>query len=270
MNNIAVIMSVYRGDTSVYLGEALKSLYVQQPEADIFIQKDGPVSPDVSEYLAQEHREGRIVYVGERNENRGLAFSLNQLLEIVLKREYQYIARMDADDIALSSRMRWQYVYMQEHPDVDVVGGFIEEFSNDIAYEKIVRYPLNHDEMYRFFAKRVPLAHVTAFFRRSFFEKAGFYPTESPTNEDTLLWMKGFQSGCRFANIPEILVKVRVGPAFFSRRGGGRKAWSDLQDRILVIKTLGYNISSYFYAWALFMVSIAPSKLKLFLYKRLR
>ncbi|SFV60866.1 putative glycosyltransferase [hydrothermal vent metagenome] len=263
-------MSVYKGDRFAYIVEALESMYAQEKVADIFIQKDGPVPQDISEYIEQEYRAGRIVYVGERNENRGLAFSLNQLLEIVLKRDYHYIARMDADDIALASRMQWQYKYMLEHPDVDVVGGFIEEFSNDIAYEKAVHYPLNHDEMYRFFAKRVPLAHVTAFFRRSFFEKAGLYPTISPTNEDTLLWMKGFQSGCRFANIPEILVKVRVGPAFFSRRGGSRKAWSDLQDRILVIKTLGYNISSYFYAWALFMVNIAPSKLKLFLYKRLR
>ncbi len=96
------------------------------------------------------------------------------------------------------------------------------------------------------------------------------YPTTSPTNEDTLLWMNGFKSGCRFANIPEVLVKVRVNRAFFGRRGGLAKAWSDLKDRVQVINTLGYNKRAYWYALALFGVNIAPPKIKEFLYKRLR
>ena len=177
---------------------------------------------------------------------------------------------MDADDIAVPERIERQYIFIEKNRDVDVVGGYIEEFGDDFQYSKIVKYPLEHDEMFYFFAKRVPVANVTTFFRRTFFEKAGFYPTTSPTNEDTLLWMKGFQVGCRFANIPEVLVKVRVSAAVFERRGGMQKAWSDFKDRVLVIRTLGYNNISYFYAFALFMVNIAPSGIKRFLYKRLR
>jgi len=168
MNNIAVIMSVYRGDTLAHLIEALASIYRMKPEGDIYIQKDGPVSMEIATYLEQEYQEGRITYIGDRDTNRGLAFSLNQLLEIVLGRGYDYIARMDADDISFPNRFELQYDYVQSHPGVDVVGAFIEEFSMDMEYDKTVHYPLTHDEMYRFFAKRVPLAHVTAFFRRSF------------------------------------------------------------------------------------------------------
>jgi len=159
---------------------------------------------------------------------------------------------------------------MRKNTEIDVVGGYIEEFGHDFDYWKKVEYPLVHQAMFSFFSKRVPLANVTTFFRKSFFEKAGLYPTTSPTNEDTLLWMNGFKNGCKFANIPEVLVKVRVSESFFNRRGGIPKAWSDLGDRILVIKTLGYNISSYFYAFALFLVNIAPAGIKKFLYKRLR
>jgi hypothetical protein len=124
--------------------------------------------------------------------------------------------------------------------------------------------------MFARFRSRVPLAHVSAFFRRSFFEKAGRYPLDSPTNEDTLLWMKGFAAGCRFANLPDVLVRVRVSPAFFRRRGGVRKALSDLRDRIRVIRTLGYNVDAYLYALALFCVNLAPGRLKKLLYKRFR
>ena len=270
LNKIAVIMSVYGGDRQAPLHQALESLYAQTQNVDIYIQLDGTVTEDVRNYLLKENERDKISYLGEWAINRGLAFSLNELLEIVLYREYVYIARMDADDISLPNRMALQYAFMEANKNIDAVGGYIEEFSEENISSRIVRYPLTHDEMFQFFTKRVPLAHVTAFFRRSFFEKAGTYPTVSPTNEDTLLWMKGFQNACRFANIPEILVNVRVSSAFFGRRGGVKKAWSDFKDRVLVIKTLGYNTSSYFYAIALFFVNIAPSKIKQFLYKRLR
>ena len=263
-------MCVYHNDTLEYLQEALQSLYEQSLRVDIFIQQDGCVSEAVTVYLDDEVGGKKVVYVGKRRENRGLAYSLNELLHVVLERGYKYIARMDADDISLPYRFENQYNFMQNSKDVDVVGGYIEEFSIDIAYKKIVHYPLNHKEMYHFFKKRVPLAHVSAFFHRSFFEKAGLYPISSATNEDTLLWMKGFKAGCKFANIPEIVVRVRVSEAFFDRRGGVKKAWNDLQDRVQVIKTLGYNKSSYLYALALFIVNVAPPKIKRFLYKRLR
>lgn len=270
MNKIAVIVCVYHNDRLEYLQEALQSLYEQSLGADIFVQQDGCVSEDVALYLDDELQKKKVVYVGKRSENRGLAHSLNELLEVVLKRGYAYIARMDADDISLPQRFQRQYDFMQKNAEIDVVGGYIEEFSDELAYRKVVCYPLTHDEMFRFFSRRVPLAHVSAFFRRSFFEKVGLYPTTSPTNEDTLLWMEGFKVGCRFANIPEVVVRVRVSAAFFDRRGGVKKAWNDLQDRVQVIKTLRYNKSSYLYALALFIVNVAPPKIKQFLYKRLR
>ena len=270
MKKIAVIISVYKNDTLQNLQEALHSLYEQTFTADIFVQQDGHVQKEVAVYLDDELQKKKIVYMGKRNENKGLAYSLNELLSILLEKGYEYIARMDADDISLPHRFEKQYRFMQNNKDIDVVGGYIEEFSINASYNKIVHYPLIHKEMYHFFEKRVPLAHVSAFFRRSFFEKAGLYPTSSPTNEDTLLWMKGFQAGCKFANIPEVMVRVRVSEAFFGRRGGMKKAWSDFNDRMKVINTLRYNTSAYFYALILFIVNIAPPKIKKFLYKRLR
>jgi len=221
-------------------------------------------------YLDCEYKDGKITYLGDRAENKGLAFSLNELLKVVLQKGYTYIARMDADDISKSNRFKLQSIYLDEHRDIDVVGGYIEEFSDEIDYDKIVRYPLNHAGMFDFFSKRVPLAHMTVMYRSTFFEKSGLYPTSSPTNEDTLMWMQGFKNGCKFANIPEILVEVRVNSSFFGRRGGVSKAWSDFRDRILVIRTLRYNILSYLYATAIFFINIAPEKIKKYAYRRFR
>ncbi|WP_292660622.1 glycosyltransferase [Nitratifractor sp.] len=266
----AVILSVYRGDRLKFLREALESLYRQEPFPALYVQCDGPVDPEIEKYLETERVRGRIAYLGRRRENLGLAKSLNELLERVMEEGHEYIARMDADDIAVPDRFRKQLRYLETHPEIDVVGGAIEEFSDDGGYHKIVCYPPEHKQMYLFFRKRVPLAHVSAMFRRSFFEKAGYYPTPSPTNEDTLLWMRGFAAGCRFANLPDILVKVRISNDFFLRRGGGRKAWSDFCDRLAVIRTLGYNWDAYFYAVAMLGVNLAPGFVKKILYKKLR
>lgn len=262
-------MSVYKKDKLIELKEALNSLYTQTLQGDIFIQQDGVISKELETYLDDELYQKKIAYLGKREQNRGLAYSLNELI-VQIGENYEYIARMDADDISIGHRLEEQYTFMEEHKDIDVLGGYIKEFSKGIDYEKIVVYPLKHEEMYHFFAKRVPLAHVTAFFRREYFEKAGLYRTHTLSNEDTLLWMDGFKEGCRFENLDKVLVFVRVSSDFFSRRGGFKKAWSDFKDRLLVINSLGYNNVSYLYAVALLMVNIAPSKVKIFLYKRLR
>ena len=270
MNKIAVLLSVYKNDRLSRCKEALETLYAQSEPGDIFVQIDGPIDAEFENFLEKESKRGRLAYLGRRSENLGLATSLNELLDQVRAAKYEYIARMDADDLSIPNRFEKQLRYLKEHPEVDVVGGSIEEFTDDGSYRKIVRYPLTHEEMFDFFKKRVPLAHVTAMFRRSFFEKAGLYPTSSPTNEDTLLWMKGFAAGCRFANLPDVLVKVRVSKDFFSRRGGVRKSWSDFQDRLEVIRTLGYNWDAYFYAIAMLGVNLSPGFVKKILYTKLR
>jgi len=263
-------MSLYRGDKLTFVKEALESLYVQSYPVDIFVQQDGPIDAAVEVLVDDALSKGKIHYLGKRAKNRGLAYSLNELIEQVQKQGYRYIARMDADDISLPNRIEKQVAFLESNQEVDVVGGYIEEFSDEVDYHKIVQYPLKHDEMFRFFAKRVPLAHVSAMYRDRFFEKVGLYPTESSTNEDTLMWMQGFTNGCRFANIPAVLVQVRVSAGFFGRRGGLKKAWSDFRDRVKVIQTLGYNNIAYGYAVAIFMVNISPSWVKKFLYERVR
>lgn len=270
MSSVAVVLSVYRSVSLKDLKECLDSIYNQTYKSDIFIKIDGEVPDNLYRYLKDEFEQNRIKYLDYREKNLGIAPSYNELFKEVLDRDYKYIARMDSDDIMLPYRIEEQYNFMKKNIDIDIVGGYIEEFGDDFEYNKKVKYPLSHQEMFKFFAKRVPIANVTTFFRKSFFDKAGVYPVSSPTNEDTLLWINGFKNGCKFANINKVLVKVRVSKSFFQRRGGIDKALNDFMDRLKVIRTLGYNIDSYFYAFALFVVNILPASIKKILYTKLR
>jgi len=267
----AVIMSVYKNDRPEFVKEALNSLYVQTKKADIFVKIDGTVDKEIEKFLFSQKHEGKIFYIDKRDRNRGLAVSLNELIKEILKKDYEYVFRMDADDVSAPLRFEKQLDFMEKNSNVDVCGTYIREFGDGIEYEKTVKYPLTHDEMRKFFKKRVPMAHVSVCFRRSFFEKAGLYPEkEHITNEDTLMWLEGFKHGCVFANIDYVGVNVRVSKSFFNRRKGFKKVWYDFKNRLKVTKELNYGPGGYYYALGMAIVNLLPSGLKKLAYKFLR
>jgi glycosyltransferase involved in cell wall biosynthesis len=272
MNKVSVLLTTYDNDNITDLKESINSLYNQSfQDFDIFIQEDGVVSPDIHTFLIGELNSGKIKHLGKRNTNKGLDYSLNELINKVLCLGYEYIVRMDSDDISMPERIERQLEFMNNKQDIDVCGTYIKEFGDDIKYSKLVVYPLTHDSMLRFFQKRVPIAHVTAFFRRSYFEKAGLYQTKGHiSNEDSLLWMSGFLSGCKFANITYVGVMVRVSKNFFRRRGGWKKILSDFENRLTINKKLHFGFLAYLYAIAVSVVNMLPSILKRFAYKYLR
>ena len=266
-----VLMSVYKNDKLTYVKEALNSLYNQTLKTDIFIKIDGEVDKKLENFLFEEKYKGNIKYLDKREENRGLAVSLNELIREGLKRRYEYFFRMDADDISNIDRFKKQIEFMGKNKDIDICGTFIEEFGDGIDYKKIVKYPLTHKEMFDFFKKRVPLAHVSVCFRKSFFAKAGLYPEKGHiTNEDSLMWLQGFKNGCKFANIEYVGVKVRVNKDFFNRRRNLNKVRYDFKNRILINKKLNYGLDSYFYALGMLIINLLPSTLKKIAYKKLR
>jgi glycosyltransferase involved in cell wall biosynthesis len=272
MNKVSVLLTTYENDNISDLKESVYSLYAQSfKKFDIFIQEDGVVSSDIHAFLIGEFNSGRVKYLGKRNTNKGLDYSLNELIHKVLGLGYEYIVRMDSDDISMPERIERQLKFMNNEPDIDVCGAYIKEFGYGIKYSKLVTYPLTHVFMLKFFQKRVPIAHVTAFFRRSYFEKAGLYQTKGHiSNEDSLLWMSGFLSGCKFANIAYIGVMVRVSHAFFGRRGGWKKTLSDFRNRLTINKKLRFGLLAYLYAIIVLIVNILPSILKKYAYKYLR
>lgn len=112
------------------------------------------------------------------------------------------------------------------------------------------------------------MAHVTVMYRQSFFEKAGLYP---PVRlEDGLYWMQGMLAGCRFHNLPEYLVYVRRTDDFLRRRSGLRKNWEEFKIKLTINHKLGFGITSYFYATAMFGLQLLPVRVKKILYDNLR
>lgn len=271
-NKIAVIMSLYKNDQIKFVKLAVESILNQTcRDFDFYIQYDGFVEGEVNQYMLDLNDER--VKIQRRAENKGLAQSLNDLLNIVKLKDYEFIARMDADDISVLNRFEKQISYLESNPIVDIVGGAINEIDeggNDRG--KIVKYPCSPNDCRVFFAKRNPVAHPTVMFRRSFFENVGWhYPVDFERNEDTRLWHEGYKHECVIANIPDVVLNFRVTDAMLTqRRNGIAFAKSQLKLRRLIARDLGFGCKAYIYAYAMFLLMISPNWVLKFAYKVLR
>ena len=272
--SIAVILPVYKNDLVEYLYKAIESVVIQTYNSyHIYIGVDGSIGDDLKQYLKILERQGNVS-VKWFPENRGLACVLNDLLDICFKDGYEYIARMDADDISLPDRLEKQVAYMVEHPEVDVVGGAIDEIDEDGNRRgKIIVYPKTPEECRAFFAKRNPHAHPAVLFRKSFFDKlkGKKYRSEYRQNQDTMLWYDGMMAGTQHANIPDVVLKFRITNAMFKkRRNGWAFAKKQFTDRLMINRGLGYGWKADIYGIAMFCILVSPTWIKKIVYRVFR
>ena len=274
MKRIAVILPVYKNDKIDYLSKAIDSIALQTyKDFHIYVGVDGPVEGDIKDFLKQVEDNNKVSVIWY-DVNRGLACVLNDLLDICFKENYEFIARMDADDISEFDRFEKEVNYLDEHTDIDVVGGSISEIDeNGKSRNKTIIYPESPDECRAFFSKRNPHAHPAVMFRKRFFEKlAGRkYRPEYRQNQDTMLWFDGMMAGTKHANIPDVVLKFRMTDAMFrKRRNGWAFAKKQFSDRLLINRGLGYGFGADVYGFAMFCLLVSPPWIKKIAYKIFR
>lgn len=213
----SVLMSVYKNDNVTFLERAVESILNQSLlPSEIVLVVDGPVGIDL-EMKIREYETIPIFNIVWLSENVGLGIALKKGLE---KCSYSIVARMDSDDISLSTRFEKQYEFLSCNPFVDIIGSDISEFigkeDNIVSYRKVSvdNLSIKKDMKYR-----CALNHVSVMFRKETVLRAGGYQ-HLFWNEDYYLWIRMLLFGAHFANIPEPLVNVRISSKMFARRGG--------------------------------------------------
>jgi hypothetical protein len=142
----------------------------------------------------------------------------------------QYIAIMDADDIAIKDRLMLQVDFMEKHPEVGVLGGAFEWIDATGAPMLVVRHPLGNAEIQSGLLHGCPLKQPTVLIRREAFAAAGGYRAVFAQSEDFDLWLR---IGERFelANLDQVVLKYRVHPNQISLRRLSEQALSHLAAR---------------------------------------
>jgi len=236
MENYSVCTSVYKNDRPEYVRIALDSMLVDQSvkPTEIVLVQDGPVPDGLSSLLTEyESKYPEVMHVIRLEKNGGLGNALKLGVE---NAKYDIIARMDSDDICMPDRFERQLAYLKAHPECDIVGGQMTEFidtPNNVVGKREV--PLSNEEIYEYMKSRCALNHVTVMFRKEAVLKVGNYQ-DWFWNEDYYLWVRMMMACCRFANIPDVAVKVRSGADQYARRGGKKYFDSEIGIKKLMLE----------------------------------
>lgn len=218
MTGFSVLMSVYRKEKPEYLQEAVESV-VQQTlmPNEIVLVEDGPLTDELYETIHKLSQRFDVIRTVPLPENMQLG---RALAEGIRNCRYELVARMDTDDVAVGNRFELQYAYMREHPEVAVLGGYIEEFDEKVPdYHQIKYMPCMQGEVQKYAKYRNPVNHMTVMYRKQAVIDAGNY-IHFPFLEDYELWNRMLKRGCVFANLPCVLVKARTNADIYERRGG--------------------------------------------------
>ena len=240
--DFAVLMSVYSKDSVGDFRTALESITVKQtlkPKQVVIVQ-DGIVSNKIDEVILDlEKQTPEIEYsILKKETNQGLAAALNSGLMIC---KYEWVARMDSDDISVPERFEKQAQFIDSHPDIDVIGGAIAEFENQIGDIKSERHVgLTNDKIRKMAKSRTPMNHVTVIYSKKAIIEVGGYSVNFGKLEDYKLWVDLIAAGKNLANLDDVLVNVRIGKGFIERRSNKREIqdWDMLQTYLLQSKII--------------------------------
>lgn len=238
----SVLMSVYGKDNPTFFKAALESVSIKQTVKpnQIVVVKDGPVPEEIDNIIIDLQGEaGNIEFtVIGKEKNAGLAAALNTGLSYC---KYDWVARMDSDDISVPERFQRQISFLSKHPDIEILGGAIAEFESIPGDLESRRYvALTHNDITKMAKTRTPMNHVSVFYLKASVAKAGNYTEDFGKLEDYKLWVDLLVSGAKFANLKDILVYVRVGNGFIKRRSNKREIvdWDMLQEYLLKAKII--------------------------------
>lgn len=202
---ISVVMPVFNGEK--YIDEAIDSILSQTVlDFELLIVNDG--STDGTRAIVEAHmrRDPRVVLYN--TPNRGIVAALNFGLEKALG---EFIARMDADDIAYPDRFRIQLAELRRDPALIACGGESVKFGAvSVLARRRVRFPRSDLMCKACLLFGTCFGHPTVMLRRRALRDIGLhYEARYQYAEDYRLWSRLARHG-KFSNVSAPLVRHRI------------------------------------------------------------
>jgi Glycosyl transferase family 2 len=201
---ISVVMSVYNG--AKFLPEAVDSILRQTwSDFEFVIVNDGSTDETWSILEGYRSQDSRLRLVDQ--EKRGLTASLNRGCSLS---KGEFIARMDADDVAMPRRLEWQMHFMATHPGVGVLGGGFELIDAAGKRLGVSWLPFEDHEIRQLLLDCTAFLHPSVLMSRSVLARVGGY-REVKYAEDYDLWLR-LAEQTKLANLRKVIHQYRVHP----------------------------------------------------------
>lgn len=223
----SVLLSVYEKEQVSFLRKSLNSVFNQTLLPDeVILVKDGPLTTELEHVIDDFARKYLMLKVISLPINQGLGKALNEGLRHCSN---DIVARMDTDDVAKPYRFEKQIRIFCEHPEIDVVSAWVDEFEGTIFNVLSIRkLPQFHEKIQEYARRRCPVNHPVVMFRKNTVINAGGYQ-HFFLFEDYYLWVRMLLKGAKFYNIPESLLYFRMSKDMIRRRGGWKYMKSEVK-----------------------------------------
>lgn len=212
---ISVVMPAK--NAAATLAESLDSLARQScKDFELVLVNDG--SSDDTAAIAERYAGDLALRLVTHESSQGVAASINDGLAAS---DSEFVARLDADDLALPQRLQHQLDFLRANPGVGVCGSHVEVFSDtDPSQHFVLAHPTTSPAIRTALLQRCALAHPSVMCRRAVFEQVGRYDIRSDFAEDYELWCRASLLGVQFANLPEVLTRYRKHAGQVSQQKG--------------------------------------------------
>jgi len=208
---VSVVMAVHNGE--LFLDEAIRSILDQRFGDFEFIIIDDGSTDGTGERLGHYRQlDGRVQV--HTQEKQGHAASLNQGCGLA---RGKYLARMDADDIALPDRFERQVAFLERHPQVAVLGGAVQVINRAGRELCVDSCPVDSHRIRETLRHSSPFYHSSVMIRKAAFEAVQGYRPAFEDAEDYDLWLR-MSEQYELANLKDLLICYRLSADQVSER----------------------------------------------------
>lgn len=205
MEKVSILMSIYNeNESEIY--KSINSILTQSyTNIELVIVIDNPNKTNEYNALINRNFNDDRLRILNNDKNIGLALSMNKAFT---HSSGEYIARMDADDIATQDRIEKEVKLLKnENCDFICTGySYIDENDNKIDGSYIYYNPI---QLKKSLVTTNSIHHPTVLMRREVFEKVNGY-RDFPCSQDYDLWLRLLENNCKFSMIDEPLLLYRI------------------------------------------------------------
>ncbi len=222
---VSVIMTVYNGEQ--YLAQAIDSVRKQSLDNFEFVIVDDGSNDRTPEILAEaQQADSRIKVISKPRLGRARALNVAWT-----QAKGAYIANLDVDDLAEPTRLEKQLAFLQQHPEVGLLGTSCKILDEETGQERVRRSMLADAELRKALIRHNPFVHSSVMMPRRVLKAVGGYNEDFPVSIDYELWVR-IAARYKLANLPDLLTIKRMNRhAYFQRR---ITTWKKYKMRVII------------------------------------
>lgn len=235
MNKVVLLIPYYNNVEGLL--KSLNSIDSKE-EIDVIIVDDGSAEKLDKTVITNSFKASGTLYFEILEVNRGIEFALNRGLEIALEKQYKFIARLDSGDICLGKRFEIQTQFLEQNPDIKIVGSNVLAVDCNDHFMYAINLPLNDKSIKNKMYLNSMLIHPAIMFSASILESTGLYPIKYKFAEDYAFFF-AISKQYKMANLSAYLTQIEINENGISLQ----KRKQQVKSRIQIIQ------DNFYFGW---------------------